>query len=251
MPPLSAERLGIGRVARDLVAQKQDEFGRGREAPDGSVDAGEGAFVRGACHAGTGVAVEDELVARTARHQRGNGAARRGPFIEALDLVFPEFHEAVAQVEPVRLAAGQDFEPHGKAGGIGFGEQRLQDCRAEAGPVQAAVEIERVDADFLVASAKADTADALTILKDQSRARFVEMSAERAARSLGRIAADPFEMLAHHIGAQGQKRFEIGFGYGTEAPGLSHERRSGRGAAWRSPASPSCRAPSTDRAGRR
>ncbi len=66
---------------------------------------------------------------------------------------------------------------------VGFGQQRLQDLRAEPGIAQAAVEIERVDLDLVVLPAKADAAHTLVAQQDQAHAGFIEMSTEHPPRA--------------------------------------------------------------------
>ncbi len=61
---------------------------------------------------------------------------RQRPFVLGFDLVFPELHEAVAQVKAVGLATGQDFEPYGFCPCIGLGQQNLQDRGAESAIVK-------------------------------------------------------------------------------------------------------------------
>ncbi len=247
VPPLLAQRVGVGRVARDLVAEKQHELRRWRETPNDRVDAGEGAFVQGAGDARTGVAVEDELMALAARQKGVDRLTACGPLVVALDLVFLELHEAMAQVEAVGLAALQHLETHRQARRVGFVEKRLQDPGAESGIVQAAIEIEGVDRDLAVAPAKADAAHALSVQQDQPHPRLVERRAKNPASALGRIAEHAFQMFAHDLDAQRQQRLEVRFADRAEAPiprsGTRHVKLSSRRVAWRPSASPWCRAP--------
>ena len=248
--PLLAQRVGIGRVARDLVAEKQDELGRWRQAPKGRVDAGEGALVRGAGNAGAGVAIEDELMPLAARQQGVDRLATCGPLVVAFDLVFLELHEAVARVETVGLAAIQHFQAHRQTRRIGFGEKRLQDLGAESGIVQSAVEVERVDLDFMLEAPEPHAADALTAQQDQPHSRSVEMLAEYSACARRLVTEDALQMLAHDLDTQRQKRLEVHFADWAEAPVFRHVKRSSRCAAWRPSASPWCRVPSIGRGGR-
>ena len=91
--------------------------------------------------------------------------------------------------------------------------------------MQATVEIERVDLDLAVADAEADAADASRRpIRISAHAGLVEMLAEDAARALGRVAEDALEMLAHHVDAERQQRFEIGLA----SPGRSARPQSRR-----------------------
>src|SRR3954469_15348933 len=140
----------------------------------------------------------------------------------ALDLVLGELHEAVAEVEAIGLAAGQDLEADRQAERVGFGEQDLQDRRAKARVVKAAVEIERIELDLLGADPEADAADDLLADQDQAQAGFVEMLAEDPPGARRLVAKDALEMLAHHVDAQRQQRFEVGLADRVEAPGRDH-----------------------------
>src|SRR5476651_352974 len=114
----------------------------------------------------------------------------------------------------------------------------------------AAVEIEGIDLQAVSLAADADAARALVADQDQAQSRLVEMFAEDAARTAGLEAADAFEILAHHVDAQHQKRLEFGFARRAERP-VRERWQSWPRAAWRRRSSPWCRAPSSGRGGRR
>ncbi len=182
--------------------------------------AGEGWFIAGEAAAaldpaagiGISFALRSGLAAGRAAAACAADAAR------ALDLVFPELHEARTQIEAVGLAAGQDFQPHRQALGIGFGQQDFQDRGAEPGVVEPALEIEGIDLPAIRLAAEADAADALVAHQDQPQSRLVEVPAEDAAGAAGLVAEYALEMLAHHLDAQRQQRLEIGLAWRAETP---------------------------------
>src|SRR5476651_487466 len=86
----------------------------------------------------------------------------------------------------------------------------------------APVEIEGIDLPAVGLGAEADAADTFITDQDRAHAGLVEMFAEDAPRARGLEAADPFEILAHHVDAQRQQRLEVGFAGRAEAPGWDH-----------------------------
>src|SRR5471032_262375 len=86
----------------------------------------------------------------------------------------------------------------------------------------APVETEGIDLPAVGLGAEADAADTFITDQDRAQAGLVEMFAEDAPRARGLEAADPFEILAHHVDAQRQQRLEVGFAGRAEAPGWDH-----------------------------
>ena len=75
--PLPAQFVRVGREADDFVAEKRNEFGGRREPTQHGVDGGKCSLVERTRYAGTGVAIDNELMTGPPRNQRRDAVGWR------------------------------------------------------------------------------------------------------------------------------------------------------------------------------